>query len=292
MHLWQEFRQPISISEAIEDLINAPSPVVPIAGGTDLLLEMRQGRHEAANTLIDLTSVPEMNVIEKRGDSLYIGACVPVSQILASTLVNNNAEALIEACDLIAGPQVRNTATLGGNVAHALPAADGTIALAALGASAEIANRDGLRKLPFLELFLGPGKSAIDKTSELIAGFYIPLSHKGQASAFKRIMRPQGVALPILNCAVWLDGDERTVKDIRIAIGPGGPTPFRATVAELLMKNNILDEELIGEAVKKVLEQGSFRTSPRRATSEYRKHVVAGLFSDTFNQAWERSNNS
>lgn len=292
MHLWQEFRQPNSISEAIEDLINAPAPVVPIAGGTDLLLEMRQGRHEAANTLIDLTSVPEMNVIEKRGDSLYIGACVPVSQILASTLVNNNAEALIEACDLIAGPQVRNTATLGGNVAHALPAADGTIALAALGASAEIANRDGLRKLPFLELFLGPGKSAIDKTSELIAGFYIPLSHKGQASAFKRIMRPQGVALPILNCAVWLDGDERTVKDIRIAIGPGGPTPFRATVAELLMKNKILDEELIREAVKKVLEQGSFRTSPRRATSEYRKHVVAGLFSDTFNQAWERSNNS
>ncbi len=292
MHLWQEFRQPISISEAIEDLINAPSPVVPIAGGTDLLLEMRQGRHEAANTLIDLTSVPEMNVIEKRGDSLYIGACVPVSQILASTLVNNNAEALIEACDLIAGPQVRNTATLGGNVAHALPAADGTIALAALGASAEIANPDGLRKLPFLELFLGPGKSAIDKTSELIAGFYIPLSHKGQASAFKRIMRPQGVALPILNCAVWLDGDERTVKDIRIAIGPGGPTPFRATVAELLMKNKKLDEELIREAVKKVLEQGSFRTSPRRATSEYRKHVVAGLFSDTFNQAWERSNNS
>jgi len=292
MHLWQEFRQPISISEAIEDLINAPAPVVPIAGGTDLLLEMRQGRHEAANTLIDLTSVPEMNVIEKRGDSLYIGACVPVSQILASTLVNNNAEALIEACDLIAGPQVRNTATLGGNVAHALPAADGTIALAALGASAEIANRDGLRKLPFLELFLGPGKSAIDKTSELIAGFYIPLSHKGQASAFKRIMRPQGVALPILNCAVWLDGDERTVKDIRIAIGPGGPTPFRATVAELLMKNKKLDEELIREAVKKVLEQGSFRTSPRRATSEYRKHVVAGLFSDTFNQAWERSNNS
>lgn len=291
MHLWQEFRQPISISEAIEDLINAPAPVVPIAGGTDLLLEMRQGRHEVANTLIDLTRVPEMNVIEERGDSLYIGACVPVSQILASTLVNNNAEALIEACDLIAGPQVRNTATLGGNVAHALPAADGTIALAALGASAEIANRGGLRKLPFLELFLGPGKSAIDKTSELIAGFYIPLSNKGQASAFKRIMRPQGVALPILNCAVWLEGDERTVKDVRIAIGPGGPTPFRATAAEALMKNKILDEELIREAVKKVLEQGSFRTSPRRATSEYRKHIVAGLFADTLNQAWERSRN-
>ncbi|KUK45778.1 MAG: Putative oxidoreductase [Anaerolinea thermophila] len=291
MHLWQEFRQPNSISEAIEDLLNAPAPVVPIAGGTDLLLEMRQGRHEPANTLIDLTSVPEMNLIEKRGDSLYIGACVPISQILTSTLVRNNAEALIEACDLIAGPQVRNTATLGGNVAHALPAADGTIALAALGASAEIANHNGLRMLPILELFLGPGKSAIDKTSELIAGFYIPLSTQGQASAFKRIMRPQGVALPILNCAVWLEREERTVKEVRIAIGPGGPTPFRPTAAEALMQNQILDDELIKEAVKVVLEQGSFRTSPRRATSEYRKHIVAGLFRDTFNQAWERSKN-
>jgi carbon-monoxide dehydrogenase medium subunit len=230
-----------------------------------------------------------MNVIEKRGNFLYIGECVPVSQILASTLVKNNAEALIEACDLIAGPQVRNTATLGGNVAHALPAADGTIALAALGASAEIANQNGLRKLPFLELFLGPGKSAIDKTSELIAGFYIPLSDHGQASAFKRIMRPQGVALPILNCAVWLEREKRTVKEVRIAIGPGGPTPFRATAAEALIQNQILNDELIREAIKKVLEQGSFRTSPRRATSEYRKHVVAGLFTDTFTQAWERS---
>jgi carbon-monoxide dehydrogenase medium subunit len=104
-------------------------------------------------------------------------------------------------------------------------------------------------------------------------------------------MRPQGVALPILNCAVWLEREERKLKEVRIAIGPGGPTPFRATAAEALMKNKILDEELIREAVKSVLEQGSFRTSPRRATSEYRKHVIAGLFRDTFNLAWERSNN-
>ncbi|HEY9121393.1 MAG TPA: hypothetical protein VIM80_00190, partial [Brevefilum sp.] len=106
---------------------------------------------------------------------------------------------------------------------------------------------------------------------------------------FKRIMRPQGVALPILNCAVWLEREEITVKDVRIAIGPGGPTPFRATAAEATMRNQILNDELLGEAVKKVLEQGSFRTSPRRATSEYRKHIVAGLFTDTLNQAWERS---
>ncbi|MDY6847132.1 MAG: xanthine dehydrogenase family protein subunit M [Chloroflexota bacterium] len=289
MHLWQEYRQPDSISEAIDDLLNAPAPVVPIAGGTDLLLDMRQGRHDPANTIVDLTGIPELNVIEERDNYLYIGACVPVGRIIADPHVKDNAQALIEACDLIAGPQVRNTATLGGNVAHALPAADGTIALAALGVTAEIANPKGLRKLPFRDLFQGPGKSTIDKTSELITGFYIPLSNRNQASAFKRIMRPQGVALPILNCAVWLERKGNTIKDVRIAVGPGGPTPFRASSAEDLMRDQICNDTLINEAVMKLLKQGSFRTSPHRATSEYRKHILARLFSDTFNEAFQRA---
>lgn len=289
MHLWQEYRQPSSISEAIEDLLNAPSPALPIAGGTDLLLDMRQGRHEPAQTLIDLTSIPEMNLIEDRGEFLYIGACVPINRIISNPSVQKNAQALVEACELIAGPQVRNTATLGGNVAHALPAADGTIAMVALDALAEIANQSGLRKLPFKELFLGPGKSVIDPTSELIAGFYISLTTKRQASAFKRIMRPQGVALPILNCAVWVDRKEEIIKDVRIAVGPGGPVPFRATEAEKSLRGQTYGEDLLDEALGRILSQGSFRTSPRRATSDYRKHILANLFKETFNQAWGRT---
>ncbi|MEA3326005.1 MAG: FAD binding domain-containing protein [Chloroflexota bacterium] len=291
MSLWQEFRQPTSISEAIEDLTKAPAPVVPIAGGTDLLLDMRQGRHPPAYTLIDLTTVPEMNRIEKRDEVIYIGACVSINRILANPLVGEHAQALLEACDLIAGPQVRNIATLGGNVAHALPAADGTIALVALDATAEIASPDGLHQMPFLDLFLGPGKSAIDKSCELIAGFYIPKTKTGQASAFKRIMRPQGVALPILNCAVWVEREVNSIKDTRIAVGPGGPTPFRATKAENVLRGQIYDEKLITQTIEALLEQGSFRTSPRRATSEYRKHILTGLFRDTFNEAWSRALN-
>lgn len=291
MYLWQEFRQPSSISEAIEDLLNAPPPAVLIAGGTDLLLDMRQGRHEPAQTLVDLTSVPEMNMIEDRGEYLYIGACVPINRIISNPLVQRNAQALVEACELIAGPQVRNTATLGGNVAHALPAADGTIAMVALDALAEVANQEGLRKLHFRELFVGPGKSALDFTSELIAGFYVPLLSKGQASAFKRIMRPQGVALPILNCALWIERKEDIIKNVRIAVGPGGPVPFRATEAEEILKGQIYSEDLLDQAFTHILSQGSFRTSPRRATSDYRKHILASLFKETLIEAWYRANN-
>jgi carbon-monoxide dehydrogenase medium subunit len=289
MYLWHEFRQPSSISEAIEDLVTAPSPAVPIAGGTDLLLDMRQGRHEPAQTLIDLTKVPEMNLIEIRAGFLFIGACVSINRIISNPIVQENAQALVEACNLIAGPQIRNIATLGGNVAHALPAADGTIAMVALNAEAEIANPDGILKVHFKDLFLGPGKSAIDKSSELITGFYVPLIGKNQASAFNRIMRPQGVALPILNCAVWVERSEDVIKDVRISVGPGGPVPFRATNAETFLREQEYDDALLNRAVKHILLQGSFRTSPRRATSEYRKHILADLFKSTFIEAWQRA---
>jgi CO/xanthine dehydrogenase FAD-binding subunit len=289
MNLWQEYKQPTSLGEAIQALMTATGPVMPIAGGTDLLLDLKQGRQPHVHTLIDLTSVAEMTALELKGDELFIGAAVPVNQVALDPLVGAHAQALVEACNLIAGPQVRNTATLGGNVAHALPAADGTIALTALDAQAEIAGITGSRRMPFTSLFLGPGKSAIKKSEELIVGFYLPRIKKGQASCFKRIMRPQGVALPILNCAVRLEREKDTVRDVHIAVGPGGATPFRATQAEMSMKGQLFDDKSINRTIEAMLEQVQFRTSARRATAEYRRHIVTGLFRDTLNTAWDRA---
>jgi xanthine dehydrogenase FAD-binding subunit len=289
MNLWHEYIRPATVTEAIQALRTAHGPAIPIAGGTDLLLDLKQGRHSPIHTLIDLTSVAEMTALEVRGDELFIGAAVPVSRVALDPLVAIHAQALVEACNLIAGPQVRNTATLGGNVAHALPAADGTIALTALDAQAEITGISGSRLVPFTSLFLGPGKSAIKKGEELIVGFYLPKNMKGQASCFKRIMRPQGVALPILNCAVWLERANDSVVDIHIAVGPGAATPFRATQAEAAMLGQLLSDNLVNKAVEAMLEQVQFRTSAHRASAEYRRHIVTGLFRDTLEAAWERA---
>lgn len=292
MNLWQEYKKPASISEAIQALTSAPGPAMPIAGGTDLLLDLKQGRHAPVHTLIDLTFVPEMSLLELRGDELFIGAAVPVNRIALDPLVGRHAQALTEAANLIAGPQVRNTATLGGNVAHALPAADGTIALTALNAQAEVASPTGTRKIPFTSLFLGPGKSAIDKSKEIIVGFYIPISNyqsRITASCFKRIMRPQGVALPILNCAVWLERENEIVKDIHIAVGPGSSVPFRATEAEAALRGQFLNEETFNRTLEFLLRQAQFRTSARRASADYRRHIVGGLFKDVLDTAWKRA---
>ena len=293
MNLWQEYKRPTSITEAVHALASAQGPALPIAGGTDLLLDLKQGNHSPVHTLVDLTFIPEMSILEVRGDSLFIGAAAPVNRVALDPLTAAHAQALVEACNLIAGPQVRNTATLGGNVAHALPAADGTIALTALNAEAEVANANGTRRMPFTALFAGPGKSAIDKTKEIIVGFYLPITKhqapSSTASCFKRIMRPQGVALPILNCAIWLERKEEVISDIHIAVGPGGPTPFRATEAEQALRGNVLDDSRFDQALEILLGQAKFRNSARRASAEYRSHIVGSLFKDVLDTAWKRA---
>jgi carbon-monoxide dehydrogenase medium subunit len=288
MSLWQQYIRPTSVSEAVTALTSAPGPTLPLAGGTDIMLDLKQGRHSPVHTIVDLTEISEMKLLEIRDDQLFIGAGVPISRIARDSLAATHAQALTEACDLIGGPQVRNVGTLGGNVAHALPAADGTISLMCLDAEAEVAGPEGSRRVPLPELFLGPGKSALQE-GEIIVGFYVPQIKSGQASAFKRIMRPQGVALPIMNNSVWIERDRDAISQSRIAVGPGGAVPFRAHNTEDFLAGKSITEENLATALKILIEEVKFRTSKMRATAEYRYHLVGTLLKDTFETAWERA---
>jgi carbon-monoxide dehydrogenase medium subunit len=289
MDLWQKYLRPKSVEEALTGLASAPGRACPIAGGTDLLLDLQQGRHPPVHTLVDLTTIPELTNVEVRAGNLFIGAAVPLSHIVASDLVREHAQALIEAAQLVAGPQVRNTATLGGNVVHALPAADGTIALMILQAQAEIASPQGRRMVPMADLFLGPGKSLVDVERELLVGFHLPVRTAHQASAFRRIMRAQGIALPILNLSVWLERKSKLVREVRIAVGPGGPTPWRAAAAEDALRGHPYTPAALATAREALLKQVAFRTSAYRASAEYRAHLVGVLLSDTLETAWKRA---
>jgi CO/xanthine dehydrogenase FAD-binding subunit len=288
MNLWQQYIRPTSVTEAVTALTSAPGPALPLAGGTDILLDLQQGRHSPVHTIVDLTEISEMKAIEIRDGSLFIGAGMPLSRIARNSLVASHAQALVEACDLVGGPQVRNVATLGGNVAHALPAADGTISLMCLDAQTEVAGPGGNRRVPLPELFLGPGKSTL-QGGEIIVGFYVNQTKPGQASCFKRIMRPQGVALPIINNSVWLERDGDVIKQIRIAVGPGGAVPFRARKAEAFLVGKPYSDENYKSALEALVSEVKFRTSAMRGSSEYRYHLVGTLLKDTLETAWERA---
>ncbi len=289
MLTWKNYFLPRTIEEALQALAAGEGQASAIAGGTDLLLDIQQGRQTSPETLVDLTQIPELSILEMRQDELFVGASAPLSKIVASETVYRHAQALVEACGLIGGPQVRNTATLGGNVAHALPAGDGTIALLALDAQAEVASLEGKRRTPMVELFVGPGRSALDSQNEILTGFYLPVCGKTQGSAHRRVMRPQGVAIAILNMAVWISRLDQKISDIHISLGPAGPTPTRAWQAEEFLRNQVPDQKTLDDALQVLLDEVSLRTSPHRATSEYRQHLTSYLLMETVSAAWQRT---
>jgi CO/xanthine dehydrogenase FAD-binding subunit len=286
MPLWKNYHLAQSIPDALNELSEEARL---IAGGTDLLLEIQQGLQAPVENLVDISNIPELNLLEIQGDELFIGAAVTLNRIVASPLVRQHAQALCEACDLIGGPQVRNTATLGGNVAHALPAADGTIALMTLAAQAEAVNQAGSRIVDLEELFIGPRHSTLSQNREILVGFYIPVKGFGQASAFRRVMRPQGVALPILNFAVWMQRTEDKVEDIHLALGPSGPKPIRARGAEKTIQGEKITHALIDRAYLDVMDDIHLRTSPYRASSDYRQHLAKILMHEVLEIAWDRA---
>ena len=281
MALWNQYHLPGTVDEAVSLLTHYAGQARVVAGGTDLLLELQQGRRPPIGVLVDVTRISEMTRVEEAEGYIYLGAAVTHTAIVASPLLAQKATCLVESCGVIGGPQVRNVATLGGNVAHGLPAGDGTLSLAALDAEAEVAGRTtsdegriGREWRPVLSLFKGPGESAVDQTRELIVRFRFRPTGSGEATAFKRIMRPQGVALPILAMAAWLRMSGEVVEDVRIALGPAGPTPLRAQQAEDYLRGKPIDDEILKEAAELILSEAKLRTSKHRASAEYRRELI------------------
>lgn len=289
MTRWQNYHLADSVADALAALASAPGPACIIGGGTDLLLDIEQGRHAPAHTLVDVTRVSEMAAIEERGDGIFVGAAAPLHRLVGSDLLADHVQALVEACALIGGPQVRNTATLGGNVAHALPAGDGAIALIALEAKAEVASQDGRRLLPVAELYRGPGQSTLNPTADLLVGFHLARRGAGEASAFRRVMRPQGVAIAILNVGVWLRRQGDVIDSIRLAAGPSGPTPRRLRETEGALCGQTLTEATLSRGIDALLAETRFRTSPHRASADYRRQLAGVLLHETVFAAWERT---
>jgi carbon-monoxide dehydrogenase medium subunit len=284
--MWHSYAQPTSVEQALRTLSEAHGQAAIIAGGTDLLLDIDQGRRDAPELLVDVGGIEEMCQIRLENDHIFLGAAVTHKAITSSALLQEHAACLVEGCALIGGPQVRNVATIGGNVAHALPAGDGTIGLLALDAQVLVAGPSGHAWKPLAEIFAGPGKTTFDRSRELLVGFSLPLRETNASSAFLRIMRPQGVAIAILNMAVWLrlaPGGE--LERVRIAAGPGGPVPFRAHATESSLSGRQPDSEAITEATVVLLKEIKLRTSKHRATSAYRQHLAGILLERTLQAA-------
>ena len=272
---WNKYHTPHSVDEAIRLLDHYDGRARVVGGGTDLLLEIQQGHSPAVEALVDTSRIAGMDRISNEHDHIVIGCAVTHTQIVNDETIVRSGTCLVEGCGVIGGPQVRNVATLAGNVAHAMPAGDGSIGLLALGGEIEIADTGGYRWMPLQKAFLGPGKSAIDHHRALLTRLRFPLTKSGEGSAFTRIMRPQGVALPMISMAVRLQlDDDDTITSIRISLGPAGPVPYLAEPAMDQLMGAIAGFDQYSAAADTILASVPLRTSKHRATREYREEMI------------------
>ena len=287
---WQNYYTPKSVAEAVDTLQRYDGQARVVGGGTDLLVEIRRGLHRPVEALVDVSRIPGMDTIDVEGEHIVIGCGVTHSQIIRDARIIEYGTCLSESCSVIGGPQVRNVGTLAGNVAHALPAGDGTIGLLALGGEIEIAAADGTRWIPMQESFRAPGKSFIDRHREVLTRLRFKPTGPAEGSAHHRVMRPQGLCLPIISMAVRLQlEDDDTIGNARISMGPVGPVPFLAEAAMEVLVGNIASSDLFDKTTEAALASVTLRSSKYRASQEYREQMVRTYLPAILKRAAERA---
>jgi CO/xanthine dehydrogenase FAD-binding subunit len=276
--MWQAYETPASIEETLQILARYDGKAQIIAGGTDLVIELQEGKH-SIECLVDVTRIPGLDRVDQVGDWIMLGPNVTFRQIKDSPLLQDQARVLAEAAATVGALQIQTVATIAGNVASALPAADGSVALISLDAEVEIADAAGRTWRPVGELFLGPGKSAVDPHREMITAIRLPAAGARHGSAWERIGRRRALVLPILNCAVStaLTSDGNRVEWARIGLGPVAPVPFRARETEAFLAGRTADEDIFAQAGEIAAGEAQPRTSLLRASKEYRIEVLKVL---------------
>ena len=271
---WKSYHTPETVEEALELLRRYDGRARVIGGGTDILVETRRGLRRPIEAIVDASAIAGLDSISHDPDYIVIGCGVTHTQIVSDEGIVRHGACLAESCGVIGGPQVRNTGTLAGNVAHALPAGDGTIGLLALAGEVEIASTTGTRWMPAKDTFMGPGKSVIDRHREVLTRLRFKPTGAREGSAFHRVMRPQGLCLPIISMAARLEVDENIITAASISMGPVGPVPWFAEPVAAVLIGGTTSTEQYKKAAELALDNVTLRTSKYRATKEYRATMI------------------
>lgn len=272
----EEYLFPKSVEEALELLERYGGDARIIAGGTDLVLQLKRGEVRA-RVLVDITRIPEIKGIKEEDGYIWIGATTTHQEVAESPLIQNKAGLLAKACRSLGSLQIRNVGTIGGNLVNAMPAADSVIALVALDAEVEVVGKGGTRWIPITQFHRDVGECCINPCFELVRGVRFRPLEENEGSSFQRLARRRALILPILNVGVVVGWDEGKFVKAAIAIGPVSPVPFRARKAEEFLKGAPISLESIEEASRLAQEEAQPRSSLLRGSAEYRKDMVKVL---------------
>ena len=263
------------------------SKTVPIAGGTNLIVDMRAKR-ERPDRVVGLGEVDELRGMEFSADCISIGGGTTVTDLLRSPEIAEAAPSLVDSARLFAGLMVRNTATVAGNIACGSPAADLVPPLLSLDADVTLASVAGTRTLALEEYFLDY-KRDVRRPDELITRISWPRLPASSVNTFYKLARRKGDAITVTGVALTLCAADGTCTRARIALGAVAPVVFRARRAEAVLEGRALTPALIDEAAAAATAVSS-PIDDVRASAEYRLHTVEALTRRLVAQAWDRLN--
>jgi carbon-monoxide dehydrogenase medium subunit len=276
-----QYFEPATLPDAVALLARYQGRAQPLAGGTDLLVELKE-QLRRADCVVNIKKIPGIDALEfDPRDGLRIGALVTARQIELSGIVEKKYPSLLQAARELGSIQVRNRATIVGNVCRASPSADTLPPLIADGAMVSIHGRQGKRGILLEEFFTGPGKTVLEP-GELMTEIVVPAPAPRTGKVYIKHGRRKAMELATVGVAVTLTEGS----DVRIVLGAVAPTPIRARKAEALLRGKKIDCELIERAAQAALEEAR-PISNVRASAEYRREMVRVLTRRALTQAMD-----
>ncbi|MCI6965882.1 xanthine dehydrogenase FAD-binding subunit XdhB [bacterium] len=266
-----------SVAHATELLLAHPEAKV-IAGGSDVLIQMREGRLAGA-TLVSIYGLDELRGVTMEADgTIRIGSLTSFSHITKSPIIEEHIRVLGEAVDMVGGPQIRNIGTIGGNTCNGVTSADSASTLVAYDAIVELTGAEGKRLVPIREFYIKAGKVDL-RPGEIETAILIPReSYEGCKGHYIKYAMRNAMDIATCGCSanVKLSADKKTIERARLAYGVAGPVPMRAPSAEAAANGKPISAETVEAFAKAALDDVNPRTS-WRATKEFRLHLVEEL---------------
>jgi carbon-monoxide dehydrogenase medium subunit len=268
-----DFEAPQTVEEVCRLLAEREGRL--IAGGTDVIPQMRDGRFQAEQ-LIDLSRLDSLHYIRQVGNKIALGGLTTYRELLDSELLRREAVALVDAAALVGGVQTRARGTLAGNLANASPAGDTQPPLLIFDAELALVSVEGQRHVALADFLTGPGKTSM-KAQEMIREITFVQPAAGARTMFTRLGNRRGMAISVVSVAALLRlGQDNIVEDARIALGAVAPTAMRCAKSEALLRGRKLDGKLLAAAAAQAAQECS-PIDDVRATAAYRRHAVQVL---------------
>ena len=267
--------QPITLAEALEIYTSNPQLKI-IAGGTDVLISLHHGKLDDVE-LLSIKNLTELTGINYLTDgTIEIGTMTTFTEIFRNEIINKYIPILAEASVSMGGPQIRNNATIGGNICNGAVSADSAPTLFVLNADLRIVNNEGVRIVPITEFYAGPGKVKL-QSGEILTHIIIKKAdYEGMYGKYIKFSNRKAMDIAMLSVATLGKVKNNKFTDLRIALGVSAPTPIRCTEAESFAFNKTIIEELI----KQISEKTLLNANPRhswRGSKVYREHLIQVL---------------